>query len=107
MLKLTANKTKLYTLAKSFWPEIQPMKHTEFTKYARVRDYKLSFRAGTYYHELFLSCCWGRVLLADEWSTCDDDGSETKGRETHRLNLDTLRKFDMLEEIPDAKAVQA
>ena len=103
MMKLTANKSKLYALAKEFWPDIEPMRRTEFTKFSRVRDYKLKFRSGTYYHEIFLTACCGRGLLADEYSYYDDYCEETKGRETHRIDLDTLRKYEMLEEIPDLK----
>ena len=36
--RLHATKTKLYRLAKHYWPEIMPMRETEYTKYPRVRD---------------------------------------------------------------------
>lgn len=104
MMKLTVNKSKFYALAKEYWPDIEPMRRTEFVKFFRVRDYKLTFRAGSYYHDVFLSACFGRGLLADEYSYYEDNGEEIKARETHRLDLDTLRRFGMLEEIPDANA---
>lgn len=103
MMRLAATKTKFYALAKEFWPDIEPMRRTEFTKFYRVRDYKLTIKADSYYHEVFLSTCCGRALLADEYSYYEDNGNEVKARETHRLDLNTLRKFDMLEEIPDLK----
>lgn len=31
--RLTANKTKLYALAKRIYPNIEPMKNTDFIKY--------------------------------------------------------------------------
>lgn len=103
MYRLNVNKTKLYKLAKSFWPEIEPMRQTEFIKFHRVRDYGMKFRSGTYYHNLFLACCGGGVLLADDWSVYDDDCNETTGRETHRLSWDMLQKFELLKEIPDLR----
>lgn len=101
--RLTANKTKLYALAKSFWPEIQPMKHTEFCKYYRVQRYGLSFRTGDYYHKLHLSMSWGKGMLVDNWTTRDDNDIEIRASETVTLDLETLRKFGMLEEVKEVQ----
>lgn len=98
-LRLNANKTKLYNLAKAYYPEIEPRKNTQFIKYDRVRDYALDFRAGDYYHHLFLSICGGKARLGDDWRTYEDDGTETKHWECHTLSLNELRKFDLLEEV--------
>ena len=102
---MAANKSKFYTLAQTYWPDIQHRKQVEFIKYPRVRDYGLIFQAGSMRHRLFLSVCGGRVLLADEWSMWEDDGSETKGREVYPLTLDELRRFRMIEDVP-GKAVK-
>ena len=97
--RLHATKTKLYRLAKHYWPGIMPMRETEYTKYPRVRDYALHFQAGTYFHRIFLSVCGGKALLADTYSYYDDEGEEIKHREVHELTLDELRKFELLEEV--------
>lgn len=101
--RLNVNKTKFYALAKHYYPEICSMKYCEFIKYFRVRDYALNFRSGNFYHYLFLSTCYGKVLLADSWETDEDDGTITKARETHRLSLDELKEYGMIEEIPEKK----
>lgn len=97
--RLHANKTKLYNLARYFWPDISPMRKTEYIKYFRVRDYALHFQAGNYYHRIFLSVCGGKVRLADTYSYTDDDGEEIKAREVHTITEDILRKFQLLEEV--------
>lgn len=108
--RLNANKTKLYKLAASLWPDIQPMRHTEFAKAYRSRDCWLTFRTGKYpntvYHKAFLMTSYGKVVLCDDWCYYTDDGNKT-GWETHTLDLDTLRKFELLEEVPDLKEVRA
>lgn len=100
-LRLNANKTKFYNLAKLYYPDIEPCKKVEFIKYTRVRDYALDFWAGDYYHHLFLSLYADKACLGDSWSTYDDDGIEIKHWECHDLDLDELRKFDLLEEVPN------
>lgn len=58
--RLNVSKTKLYRLAKQYYPEIGPMKAATFIKYPRSRDYALDFKAGEHYHHLFLSVCGGQ-----------------------------------------------
>ena len=95
MLRLTANKSKFYALAKDYWPEIPPRKQVEFIKYPRRRDYGLVFQAGGYYHRLFLATCAGKVCLSHEWS----DGDK-RSREVHNPSLDKLRQYGLVEEVP-------
>lgn len=38
MLRLTANKTKLYTLVADYVDNLPPMRKTTFTKYPRTHD---------------------------------------------------------------------
>ena len=42
MLRLTANKTKLYTLVADYVDNLPPMRKTEFIKYPRTPDYARS-----------------------------------------------------------------
>ena len=100
-LRLNANKTKLYNLAKAYFPEIEPRKNTQFVKYNRVREYALDFWVGNYYHHLTLIICGGKALLGDAWTSYEDDGTKTKYWEYNTLSLDELRKFDLLEEVPN------
>ena len=99
--RLTANKTKFYNLAKKFWPDIEPMRRVEFIKYHRVRDYGLIFRAGDYFHWLFLSCAYGNVRLGDDWRTYDDAGERVHGWECHTLTFEELMDAGMLEEVKE------
>lgn len=41
MLRMTANKTKLYTLVADYVDNLPPMRKTTFTKYPRTPDYAL------------------------------------------------------------------
>ena len=95
--RLTANKTKLYKLAKQYYPEIEIMRKAEFIKYPRSRSYALDFRSGSYFHHLFFSVCGGQPLLGDSWSTEDDDGNKTSYWETHKLTLAELQEYGLLE----------
>lgn len=97
--RLNVNKTKLYRLAKQYYPEIGPMKAAAFIKYPRSRDYALDFKVGEYYHHLFLSVCGGKARLGDDCYTYDDEGERVSRWECHALTLDELRAFDMVEEV--------
>lgn len=96
--RLTANKTKFYNLAKTIYPDIGPMRGTEFIKYFRVPDFALLFQIGEQRHRLFLSICAGRPTLLDECYTCDDDG-ERKRSWGRTLDIEQLRVAGMLEEV--------
>lgn len=97
--RLTANKTKLYALAKRIYPNIEPMKNTDFIKYYRVRDYALEFWSGENFHHLFLSVCGGKARLADRWSTYDENDERTEHWECRALEMDELREFGLVEEV--------
>ena len=97
--RLNVNKTKLYRLAKQYYPEIGPMKAAAFIKYPRSRDYALDFKVGEWYHHLFLSVCGGKARLGDEWLAYDDEGERVSRWECHSLTLDELRALDMVEEV--------
>lgn len=97
--RLNANKTKLYKLAKHYYPEIGPMKQTAFIKYPRSRDYALDFKSGEHYHHLFLSVCGGKARLGDEWHTYNEDGERASGWECHGLTMDELRELGLLEAV--------
>lgn len=97
--RLNVNKTKLYRLAKQYYPEIGPMKAAAFIKYPRSRDYALDFKVGEHYHHLFLSVCGGKARLGDEWLAYDDEGERVSRWECRSLTLDELRALDMVEEV--------
>lgn len=96
--RLTANKTKLYALAKRIHPNIEPMKNTDFIKYYRVRDCALEFWSGGHFHHLYLSVCGGKARLADGWSTCNENDEKTEHWECRAIELDELREFGLVEE---------
>ena len=63
MLRLTANKTKLYTLVADYVDNLPPMRKTEFIKYPRTPDYALEWTTEREKGRAFLSACMGRPLL--------------------------------------------
>lgn len=68
MLRLTANKTKLYTLVAHFVDNLPPMRSgTEFIKYPRSPDYALNWITPEWNTaHAFFSTCMGRPLLSIE-----------------------------------------
>jgi len=101
--QLKATKTSLYALCKRYWPDIAPLKQATFTKAFRCRSYWLEFNSLSMYHRVFFSVCAGDAVVGDAWEMEDENGKITKGWETHKIGLDELRSFGLLEEIPDKK----
>lgn len=96
MLRLTANKTKLYTLVADYVDNLPPMRKATFTKYPRTPDYALEWATEREKGRAFLSACMGRPLLK-----IDIDEKET-GRlvwGTYKyIDLQGLRERGMVEE---------
>jgi len=96
MLRLTANKTKLYTLVADYVDNLPPMRKTTFTKYPRTPDYALEWATEREKGRAFLSACMGRPLLK-----IDIDEKET-GRLVwgayKYIDLQGLRERGMVEE---------
>ncbi len=97
--RLNANKTKLYKLAKRYYPEIEPMKRAAFIKYSRVRRYALDFWSGDRLHHLYLAVCCGEAILSDNWTEYVEEGEAKKGNVTYRPTRDELRELGLLEEV--------
>lgn len=102
MLRLTANKTKLYTLVAHYVDNLPPMRSgTEFIKYPRTPDYALNWitpERNTAH--AFFSTCMGRPLLAVEIR--DGETGKTVRRTTHTLTIQDLRERGMVEEFVTA-----
>lgn len=98
MLRLTANKTKLYTLVAAYVDNLPQMRKTKFIKFPRTPDYALNWitpegnRNGA-----FLSSCMGFPLL-----TIDYRNGENVRRVTHTMDLQELRVRGMVEEFTTA-----
>ena len=104
--RLTANKTKLYALAKRDLPEIGPMRQAEFIRFQRARDYGLFFPIGTRCYRMRLSICCGRIMLEYIWFNLDEPGDGTVRWESRTLHLDELKELGLLEEIPGRPGTQ-
>ena len=100
MLRLTANKTKLYTLVADYVDNLPPMRKATFTKYPRTPDYALEWATEREKGRAFLSACMGRPLLAIEIK--DGETGKTVIRTTHALTLRDLRERGMVEEFVTA-----
>lgn len=100
MLRLTANKTKLYTLVADYVDNLPPMRKTAFIKYHRAPDYALEWATEREKGAAFLSACMGRPLLK-----IDIDERET-GRLVRTaykyIDLQDLRERGMVEEFTKA-----
>lgn len=102
MLRLTANKTKLYTLVAGYVENLPPMRGgTIFVKYPRTPDYALDWITPEWNKaHAFFSTCMGRPLLK-----IDIDEKET-GRLVwgayKYIDLQGLRERGMVEEFTTA-----
>ena len=102
MLRLTANKTKLYTLVAHYVDNLPPMRSgTEFIKYPRRTDYALNWITKEWNTaHAFFSTCMGRPLLSIEIR--DGETGKTVSRTTHTLTIQDLRERGMVEEFVTA-----
>ena len=88
MLRLTANKTKLYTLVQKYVDNLPPMRSgTQFIKYPRTPKWDKA--------HAFFSTCMGRPLLSIEIK--DGESGKTVSREVYNLDLQDLRDRGMVE----------
>lgn len=97
--RLTANKTKLYALAKSLYPCIEPMKIRTLSNIPASGTTLSIFGAVNTSTIFFLSVCGGQARLADWWSTYDENDERTEHWECRVLELDELREFGLVEEV--------
>lgn len=100
MLRLTANKTKLYTLVADYVDNLPPMRKTTFTKYPRTPDYALEWATEREKGRAFFSTCMGRPLLSIEIR--DGETGKTVSRNVYNLDLQDLRERGMVEEFTTA-----
>ena len=98
MLRLTANKTKLYTLVAGYVENLPPMRGgTIFVKYPRTPDYALDWITPEWNKaHAFFSTCMGRPLLSIEIR--DGETGKTVSRNVYNLDLQDLRERGMVEE---------
>lgn len=103
MLRLTANKTKLYTLVQKYVDNLPPMRSgTQFIKYPRTPDYALDWITPNWDKaHAFFSTCMGRPLLSIEIK--DGETGKTVSREVYNLDLQDLRERGMVEQFVPAE----
>ena len=102
MLRLTANKTKLYTLVEDYVDNLPPMwGGTVFVKYPRTPDYALDWITPEWDKaRAFFSTCMGRPLLSIEIR--DGETGKTASRTTYSLTLRDLWERGMVKEFVTA-----
>ena len=102
MLRLTANKTKLYTLVQKYVDNLPPMRSgTQFIKYPRTPDYALDWITPKWDKaHAFFSTCMGHPLLSVEIR--DGETGKTVSRNVYNLDLQDLRERGMVEEFTTA-----
>ena len=94
--RLTANKTKLYNLAKVFYPGIESRKNTDFFKHVRSRSWALEFWDGDVFHRLTFGLFGGQPMLCDRYF----DHVDSEQWNCRSLTLDVLRTYGLLEGVP-------
>lgn len=101
MLRLTANKTKLYTLVADYVDNLPPMRKTEFIKYPRTPDYALDWITPEWEKgHAFFSTSMGCPLLSVEFK--NGETGKTVSRIVYTMDLQDLRERGMVEEITTA-----
>lgn len=87
-MRLKATKTRLYSLVLAHYPDLPPMRQTEFVKAPRSRAWWLKFWMEEGRYEVYFSAVCGKALL-------------TVYRESYHIvteiPLAELEKFDLLE----------
>lgn len=90
-MKLKATKKRLYNLVLAHYPDVPPMRQTEFTKAPRSRSWWLKFDMPDGRNsEAYFSAVCGRVLLSFSF----DCGYS---RKVQKITIEELKKFDLLE----------
>ena len=101
MLRLKANKTKLYTLVADYVDNLPPMRKTEFIKYPRTPDYALNWTTPEREKgRAFFYTSIGCPMLSVEFK--NGETGKTVCRIVYTLNLQDLRERGMVEEFTTA-----
>lgn len=87
-MRLKATKTRLYSLVLAHYPDLPPMRQTEFVKAPRDRAWWLRFSTDGGRDEAFFAAVCGKVLLTL-------DGRD--GRKVVKIPLEELEKYDLVE----------
>ena len=87
-MKLKATKMRLYNLVLAHYPDVPPMRQTEFTKVPYGRSWWLSFDMLGECGEIYFSILCGKVLLV---FCCGSSHEVTE------ISIDELKKYDLLE----------
>lgn len=94
-MKLKASKTRLYNLVLAHYPDLPPLRKTEFRKTPRTRSYWLDFNTPEGCRQVYLSAVCGRAVLSVRRYLGDSNWEyNTK---TIWIPLDELKKFDLLD----------
>lgn len=91
-MRLTANKTKLYTLVQKYVDNLPPMRSgTQFIKYPRTPDYALDWITPKWDKaHAFFSTCMGRPLLSIETGRRKNPDTQRWEDHQHYAFRDTL-----------------
>ena len=100
MLRLTANKTKLYTLVADYVDNLPPMRKTEFIKYPRTPDYALEWATEREKGRAFFCTSIGCPMLSVEFK--NGETGKIVYRIVYTLDLTDLRERGMVEEFTTA-----
>lgn len=100
-LRLKASKSSLYAFVSSV-TDLPQIRHTEFIKAYRARSYWLNWSKNDVEYRAYLSVTAGWPLLSIDGKQYDEHADTADGyrrtREVHRLSIDELRKYNMVEE---------
>ena len=87
-MKLKATKMRLYNLVLAHYPDVPPMRQTEFTKVPYSRSWWLNFDKPGESCEVYFSTVYGKPLLL---FCCGSSHEATE------IEMVELKKYDLLE----------
>lgn len=87
-MKLKATKMRLYNLVLAHYPDVPPIRQTEFTKVPYSRSWWLSFDMPGGSCEVYFSTLYGKPMLL----FCD-----ASSHEVTEISIAELKKYNLLE----------
>lgn len=87
-MNLKASKTQLYRLVQTHYPDIPPMRQTEFLKALHSRSWWLKFDMPDGHCEVYFSAVMGQAVLSL---------SSKFGREVTEIPIAELKQLDLVE----------
>lgn len=104
--RLAVNSERLCVLARACHPRIPAVEPESYYKFPNNDKYQIRWRKKRSLHTVYLTARKGCVMLDYYKTIYRPEGPKCFERSTW-IDINTLRKFGLLEEVPDVKEVRA